>query len=180
MKKYILLLILSVLIVLRCNSQEISNDTIQVYYFHCSDAIGCINRCITIFCKDGEIFCRRIMFNTCTTVSMRPDENVLQQSLLRYYQYQEQNNNYQIIDCQKKISGLQLDSLLNLLNEIKSYKSEEGISPSVSHYMIKDNEGTVIVIDRLGKYNKCGEIERIIAFDNKMFFPKNKKRHAKK
>jgi hypothetical protein len=111
---------------------------------------------------------------------MRPDENVLQQSLLRYYQYQEQNNNYQIIDCQKKISGLQLDSLLNLLNEIKSYKSEEGISPSVSHYMIKDNEGTVIVIDRLGKYNKCGEIERIIAFDNKMFFPKNKKRHAKK
>jgi hypothetical protein len=104
-----------------CNAQRSKNDTIQIYYFHGVDATGNINRRITIFYSDSGILCQRIMFNTGSTVRMySDDESFSKRSLLQYYQYQEEINNYQIIEDRKEINVFQLDSLLRLLREIKN------------------------------------------------------------
>jgi hypothetical protein len=45
----------------------------------------------------------------------------------------------------------------------------------MNHYVIKDENGTTVVIDWLGKFNKCGLIEGILDFNNRNAFSKGKK-----
>jgi hypothetical protein len=50
----------------------------------------------------------------------------------------------------------------------------------MNHYVIKDVNGTTVVIDWLEKFNKCGLIESFLDFDNRNAFPKSKNDQMKK
>jgi hypothetical protein len=138
--------------------------TIQVYYHHGVDGIGGIERRITVCYSDSGIVCQFAEMNTgmyrayLNTDTAR--EKSMEYAIQRYYQ--ENENNYQMLEANVKISNSQSTNFLKILDEIKNYKPEDGISTSLNYYLIKDKEGSTIIIDCLGQYNRCADIENAL------------------
>ena len=98
-------------------------------------------------------------------------------AILRHYQ---ENNNFLILDERVEISKFQFDELIIIINEIKAFVSEGGVrsdgtiiisTGGSNHYMIKDEHGTAIIVDWLGRYNRRRDIEKALGLTSYLRCP---------
>jgi hypothetical protein len=155
------------------NAQESAhpNDTVQVYYSHGLDAIGGINRRITVICTEREIYCQVIEFdNNIIRISYdRDTATVCEESKRRCLSYDLSGNSYRIILERAKIDKSQLNVFLKILDEIKTFKPEVGvISTAHTHYVIKDQDGIATIIDWSGRYNRYIDIEKALELETRL------------
>ena len=176
-----ILLILAFFMCSICFAQEyVNNDSIQICYRKGVDGIGGQDHCLTIYFENDLIFCQRICYSIVNNTYRYSDtelscyKDAKKQAILRHYQ---ECNNYLILDERVEISKSQFDELIKIINEIKAYISEGEntdeiiISTSGGHYMIKDKSGATVIVDWLGCYNRCGDIESILGLKSYLRCP---------
>jgi hypothetical protein len=104
-------------------------------------------------------------------------EEFRKQAILRHYQ---ENNNYLVLDKCVEISKSKLDELIKIIHEIKTFISEGGVRPDgtiivstggSNHYVIKDENGTFVIVDWLGHYNRSRDIEKVLGLKNYLRCP---------
>lgn len=153
---------------LLCYGQSsLNQDSIKLFYHHGVDGIGDINRCVIISYNDDTLFCQRIIYHR-KFLHKYYSENLAYKdnmtlSVLRYFQ---DKNNYQIIEDRKKITESQLHEFKEIVHEIESFVSDDGVSTSMNYYVIEENNKTAVIIDWLGQFNKCHDIEKVLDLDN--------------
>ncbi|GHT34768.1 hypothetical protein FACS189434_11500 [Bacteroidia bacterium] len=156
-----------------CFAQEHRNkDNIQICYSIGSSGIGGQDHCITIWFEDSLIFAQRICYNSIfnrgryigadTDISRYYE--IRKQAILRHYQ---ESNDYLVLDERVEISKPQFDELIKIINEIKVFVSEVDTNSDEiiistkgsNHYVITDKDGTVIIVDWLGHYDRSRDLE---------------------
>jgi len=104
-------------------------------------------------------------------------ESFIKQAILRHY---KESNNFLILDECVEIRKSQFDELIVIINEIKSFISEGGVRPDGTvivstrgrnHYVIKDKSGTNIIVDWLGRYDRCKDIEKVLGLTSYLRCP---------
>lgn len=184
-----------------CFAQEhITQDSIQICYTKRLDAaIGGQDRCITIYFEDSLMFCKRICYGIFTNKhiyeyeytskyidgeSSLEEQSPLKQAILyresRKYailRHYAESTNYLILDERVEISKSQLDELVKIINEIKAFVSA-GVSPdeiiistASSHYVIKDKNGTTVIVDWHGRYDRSRDIEKVLGLKSYLRCP---------
>jgi hypothetical protein len=164
-----------------CFSQEpVNKDSIQICYYKGVDGIGGQDHCITIWFEDGLIFCKRICYSVVNNMYRHSDtelsryKEAKKQAILQHYQ---ESNNYLILDKRVEVSKSQFDKLIKLINEIKAHVAKDDnpneiiISTSGGHYMIKNENETIVIIDWLGRYNRRGDIEKVLGLKSYLRCP---------
>ena len=180
MKKYILL-ILTFYMCSICLAQEYMNkDNIQICYSKGSPGIGGQDHCLTIWFEDSLIFAQRICYSIFdrhkyievdssghygVDIDLSRYHEVRKQAILRHYQ---ESNNFLVLDERVEIDNSQFDELVKIINEIKAFVSEVGADSDEiiistkgrNHYVITDKDGTAIIVDWLGHYDRSRDIEK--------------------
>ena len=103
-------------------------------------------------------------------------EEFRKQAILRHYQ---ENDNFLILDEHVEISKSQFEEIAKIINEIKAFVSEVGNNSDEivistggsSHYVIKDENGTTIIVDWLGRYNRSRDIEKALGLTSYLRCP---------
>ena len=176
MKKNILL-ILAFCIYSICFAQEhINKGNIQICYGIGSSGIGGQDHCITIWFEDSLIFAQRICYSifdrnkyigTDTNTDLSRYYEVRKQAILHHYQ---ESRDFLILDERVKISNAQFDEFIKIINEVKVFTSEVNTNSDEviistrgsNHYVMTDKDGTTIIVDWLGHYDRSRDVEKAL------------------
>ena len=183
MKKNILL-ILSFYVCSICFAQErVNKGNIQICYNKGSSAIGGQDHCVTIEFEDSLIFAQRICYSIFDRGKyVEADANlshyyeVRKQAILRHYQ---ESSNFLLLDERVEINNSQFDEFIRVINEIKDFVSEVDTNSDEiiistkgsNHYMITDKDGTNIIVDWLGRYDRSRDIEKVLGLKSYLRCP---------
>ena len=189
-KKYILLTLFFCVCSICFAQERVNKDSIQICYRIGSSGIGGQDHCVTIWFEDSLIFCQRICYsifnhnpkcidttlsNIDVDLTRERYQKSTKQTILCNYQ---ESRNFFILDERVEISKSQFDELIKLINEIKAYVSKEEsnsdeiiISTKRNHYVIKDKNGTTIIVDWLGRYDRSKEIEKVLGLKSYLRCP---------
>ena len=177
MKAYILAMLVFYICPV-CFAQEHEHkDSIQICYHIGAGGIGGQDHCIIIWFEKDLIFCQRICYSIFSDMrkymidtELSTYEETKKQAILYHYQ---ENRKYLILNERVEISKSQFDELIKIINEIKVYESEETIISTTGgiHYMIKDKNGTTAIVDYSGRYNRRGDIEKVLGLKSYLRCP---------
>ena len=99
------------------------------------------------------------------------------QAILRHYQ---ENDDYLILDERVEISKSQFGEFMVIISEIKTVELEERVRPDgtiiistggSNHYVMKDEDGTTVIMDWFRSYNRNRDIENVLGFRSHMRCP---------
>jgi hypothetical protein len=156
---------------------HIGQGDIQICYRKSSSVIGSQNHCVTIWFDDNSIFVQRICYKSMANVRGLPltdfksYDKAKKQAILNHYQ---NSGDLLILDERVEISNSQFDELIKVINEIRELGSVvEGSVDEIiirtggfDHYMIKNNNEAVIIIDWIGSINRGRDIEKALGLQS--------------
>lgn len=177
MKEYILLLFSFFMFSICFGQKHIGQGDIQICYRKSSSVVGGQDHCVTIRFDDNSIFVQRICYKSMANVGGLPltdfksYDKAKKQAILNHYQ---NSDDFLILDERVEISNSQFDEFVKVINEIRAFGSEvEGSVDEIiirtggfDHYMIKNNNEAVIIIDWIGIVNRGRDIEKALGLQS--------------
>ena len=177
MIKYILLIFVFYLCSVCFAQEHTSKNDFQICYRIGSKQ----DHCIKIWFEDSLIFVQRICYSIFNRIkfvesdtNLRCFNKIRKQSILHHYQ---ENDNFLILDERIEINNSQLQELGKIINEIKMFASKNNINEVIintagwNHYVIKDKNGTTIIVDWFGYYDRSRDIERALGLKSYLRCP---------
>lgn len=132
-------------------------DSLTINYYIAHGEFGGTDEGIIIYNKKNSLFAKYIRYNTNRhdySISLKDD------AIIDYYK--KVSNNYIVLKDTWNLDSLQISYLREVISDIKNYIPKEGISNASEYYAILSSKEEIVVIDRIGNWNKFLEIKKVL------------------